>query len=238
MPYASYNDKSRHFGGAGMSGADPVRLRMRMVREQLEKRGISDARVLKAMSRVPRHLFVSESFAAHAYTDTPLPIGHGQTISQPFMVARMLELLALEPGMRVLEIGLGSGYQAAIMASMGCTVFGIERIRELCLLATARLRSLGLRSVSTYNGDGTLGMPLGAPFERIIVAAGAPAVPRPLAEQLADGGILLIPVRADRQGQRLLRLTKNQGKITEEDMGPAIFVNLIGDHGWKSPPRG
>lgn len=216
-----------------IANIDPFRPRLRMVREQLQGRGITDARVLEAMASVPRHIFVSEAFAAHAYGDTPLPIGFGQTISQPFIVARMLELLCLEPGMRVLEIGLGSGYQAAVMAAMGCVVHGMERIGKLYQQTSAKLRSLGLRDIHTYHGDGTLGLPLAAPFDRIIVAAGGPTVPRPLVQQLADPGIMIIPVGDKKLEQRLIRLVKNGGAIKEENLGPATFVNLIGDYGWR-----
>lgn len=204
-----------------------------MVREQIEGRGIQDPLLLQAMNSVPRHLFVPEAFRAHAYDDSPLPIGQGQTISQPYMVARMTDALKISPGMRVLEIGLGSGYQAAILAAMGCVVFGIERIEEICRSTQARLRSLDLKTVHVHRGDGTLGMSAAAPFDRILVSAGGPKVPPPLIEQLANNGILLIPVGERPRTQRLFRIRKSSALLFQEDLGPAEFVNLIGNHGWE-----
>ncbi len=150
-----------------------------MVREQLQARGISDPAVLQAMSIVPRHLFVQEALRVQAYEDTPLPIGYGQTISQPYIVALMSQLLEVEQGMRVLEIGTGSGYQAAVLASMGCTVFTVERMRELYQNTAVLLQQLGLRGIYMQRRDGTLGMPEAAPFDRIIVTAGGPEIPNP-----------------------------------------------------------
>lgn len=216
---------------------DPRRLRRRMVREQLEARGISHPGVLAAMGTVPRHLFVQEALRSQAYEDTPLPIGYGQTISQPYIVALMSELLEVDRGMRVLEIGTGSGYQAAVLAAMGCTVFTVERLRELYLNTGALLRQLGLRGIHMQRRDGTLGMPEAAPFERIIVTAGGPEIPRPLVDQLDEGGILLIPVGARPRTQRLMRLRKEQGRIHTEDLGSVIFVDLVGDHGWQPSGR-
>lgn len=213
---------------------DPRRLRQRMVREQIEGRGIKNPLLLQAMNSVPRHLFVPEAFRAHAYEDSPLPIGQGQTISQPYMVACMTQALNISPGMRVLEIGLGSGYQAAILAAMGCTVFGIERIGEICSTTRARMRSLAIRTVHVHKGDGTLGMSAAAPFERILVSAGGPRVPPPLVDQLDNNGILLIPVGSRPRTQRLLRIRKNMSSLIQEDLGPATFVNLVGNHGWES----
>lgn len=221
----------------GLGSPDPKRLRKRMVREQIEGRGITDPLVISAMLAVPRHLFVPEAFASHAYDDTPLPIGYGQTISQPFMVACMTQHLQLSPGMRVLEIGSGCGYQAAVIAAMGCTVFGVERLPELYRDASVRLRQLGYRSIHLHRGDGTLGLKPAAPFERIVVSAGGPEVPPPLLAQLADDGVMIIPVGARPRTQRLLRLRKANGKILAEDLGPAIFVDLVGDHGWQAARR-
>jgi protein-L-isoaspartate(D-aspartate) O-methyltransferase len=226
------------FSGAGgklrepASTIDPKRLRLRMVREQIEARGINDPAVLGAMAAVPRHLFVQEALRAQAYEDTPLPIGYGQTISQPYIVARMSQLLEVERGMRVLEIGTGSGYQAAVLCAMGCTVFTVERMRELYLNTSSLLRQMGLRGIHMQRRDGTLGMPEAAPFERIIVTAGGPEVPRPLVDQLEEGGILLIPVGEKPRTQRLLRVRKEQGRTSTEDLGPVVFVDLVGDHGW------
>lgn len=211
---------------------DPRRSRLRMVKEQIEARGIRDARVLAAMRAVPRHLFVQEALAAHAYEDTSLPIGYGQTISQPFMVARMSQLLETEQGMRVLEVGSGCGYQMAVLAAMGCVVYGIERVREIYQTTLARLRRMRVPRVHLLKGDGTLGLPPAAPFDRIVVSAGGPEVPPPLIAQLDNGGLLLIPVGSTQRQQRLLRLRKQNGKIYSEDLGMAVFVDLIGNHGW------
>lgn len=211
---------------------DPRRQRMRMVREQIQARGIADPAVLAAMASVPRHLFVQEALAVHAYEDASLPIGYGQTISQPYVVARMTELLAVKRGMRILDVGTGSGYQAAILSAMGATVYGVERLRALFLQTQALFRALGIRGIHLHLGDGTLGLPHIAPFDRIIVAAGGPTVPDPLLSQLADNGIMLIPV-GDRPGrQRLLRICKVGNRFYSEDAGPAGFVDLVGDYGW------
>ncbi len=203
-----------------------------MVREQLVARGIRDPQVLAAMNELPRHLFVPEAMRQHAYEDAALPIGYGQSISQPYIVARMSELLEPASGLRVLEIGTGSGYQAAVLAKIGCTVFSLERIREMHQQSTMLLRTLRLRTIHTQRTDGTYGLPQAAPFERIIVTAGAPELPEPLLGQLAEGGILLIPVGAQKREQRLLRMRKKCGKIYQEDFGPVAFVDLVGAHGW------
>lgn len=205
-----------------------------MVRRQIEGRGIRHPLVIRAMSRVPRHLFVQEALAAHAYDDAALPIGYGQTISQPYMVALMSELLEPEPGLRVLEIGAGCGYQAAILADMGCFVYAIERVRQIYNGTLSRLKALRLRNIQLHYGDGTLGLPQAAPFDRIIVSAGGPAIPPPLVAQLANGGTLLIPVGPVSRSQRLMRVRKQGTKLQTEDMGPAIFVDLVGDHGWQT----
>lgn len=210
---------------------DPKRQRARMVRE-LEARGIRDAAVLAAMNSVPRHIFVQEALRAHAYEDTALPIGYGQTISQPSTVARMTMLLETFPGCRVLEVGTGSGYQTAVLAALGCMVITIECVRELHQHTRRLFQSLGLRDVHSLFGDGTLGLPDAAPYDRIIVTAGGPVVPQPLLQQLDDGGILLIPVGTKPRNQRLLRLERRGDTIEESDLGPAAFVDLVGDHGW------
>ena len=199
---------------------DPRRLRLRMVRE-LAARGITDGRVLDAMSRVPRHLFVPEGLRSRAYEDCPLPIGYGQTISQPSTVALMSQMLET-----------GSGYQAAVLAAMGCTVYTVERLKELYQSARALLQQLDLRAIHMQRSDGTLGMPAAAPFDRIIVTAGGPQIPRPLLEQLAVDGIMLSPVGARPRTQRLMRIMRRQGRLCSEDLGPAVFVDLVGDHGW------
>lgn len=211
---------------------DPHRLRYKMVQEQLIGRGITDKRVLQAMSTVQRHLFVEEALAAHAYDDSSLPIGYGQTISQPYTVALMTQLLEVERGMRILEVGTGSGYQAAILASMGCIVYTIERIREVYARAKALFCQMNLRGTHICNRDGTLGMPEASPFQRIIVTAGGPEVPPPLIEQLDNDGILLIPVGTRPRNQHLVKIFKKDGIIRSENLGPVIFVELVGSHGW------
>lgn len=211
---------------------DPGQQRRLMVSEQLMGRGISDVAVLKAMAEVPRHLFVDEALRDRAYEECSLPIGYGQTISQPFTVALMSQLLLLEKGMRILEIGTGSGYQAAILSAMGCRVYSIERRLELYLKTRELLQRLRIPRVSLFHRDGTLGMPDAPPFDRIIVTAGGPEIPPPLIDQLEDGGILLLPIGTRQGDQRLVRLHKNNGEQQVEDFGPVAFVDLIGNHGW------
>lgn len=203
-----------------------------MVREQLEARGITDERVLEAMRQVPRHYFVDEALQIQAYGDHPVPIGLGQTLSQPYIVGLMSSLLVVRPAMRVLEIGTGSGYQAAILAAMGAEVYTVERIKQLYAVARARLLHLKLFKVRQKLDDGTLGWPEEGPFDRIIVTAGGPTVPEPLVLQLADPGIMLIPVGASRREQRLMRIFKKEGRLHQEDQGAVAFVDLIGSHGW------
>lgn len=210
---------------------DPRRSRQRMVQE-LRRSGITDEAVLQAMAGVPRHLFVEEALRVQAYEDIRLPIGYGQTISQPSTVALMTQNLEVRPGMRVLEIGTGSGYQAAVLAVMGCRVYTVERIAELYHATRNLLQQLSLRAIYMVRGDGTLGLPAAAPFERIIVTAGGPEVPQPLLQQLAEGGILLIPVGDKPRTQRLLRVHRRAGRFFTENLGPANFVDLVGSHGW------
>ena len=210
---------------------DPRRSRQRMVQE-LKRSGITDAAVLQAMAVVPRQLFVEEALRVQAYEDIRLPIGYGQTISQPSTVALMTQRLEARPGMRVLEIGTGSGYQAAVLAVMGCRVYTIERIAELYHATRNLLQQLSLRAIYMVRGDGTLGLPAAAPFERIIVTAGGPEIPQPLLQQLAEGGILLIPVGDKPRTQRLLRVQRRAGRFLTENLGPANFVDLVGSHGW------
>lgn len=220
---------------SSVPAVDPRRLRERMVDKveaRLRAQGIDGGAVLAAMRTVPRHLFVQEALRAQAYEDGPLPIGYGQTISQPYVVALMSAALGVQSGMRVLEIGTGSGYQAAVLAAMGCRVYTVERIRELYQATSALLRALGVRNVHMKREDGTLGMAEAAPFDRIIVTAGGPEVPKPLLAQLDDPGILVIPVGARKREQRLLRVHKQGGTSTVEDLGGVIFVDLVGNHGW------
>ncbi|HXF06387.1 MAG TPA: protein-L-isoaspartate(D-aspartate) O-methyltransferase [Blastocatellia bacterium] len=210
---------------------DPYALaRQRMV-ERLRQKGIRDERVLAAMATVPRHLFVEEALWHRAYEDHALPIGYGQTISQPYMVALMTELLRVQPGERVLEIGAGSGYQTAILAVLGAEVYAVERIPELAQRAQARLEALGITTARVRASDGTLGWPEAAPFDAILVAAGSPAIPRPLVDQLIVGGRLVIPV-GDETQQDLVRLWKGETENKIEYHGGCIFVKLIGAHGW------
>lgn len=211
---------------------DPRRKRQRMVREQLQARGIVDLAVLRAMGHVPRHRFVQEALADQAYDDKPLPIGLGQTISQPYIVALMSDLLAVRRGIKVLEIGTGSGYQAAILAELGADVYTVERIPELFRATRELLGSLGYLNIKCKLDDGTLGWPQFAPFERIIVTAGGPEVPEPLVAQLADPGMLLIPVGGSRRSQTLVQILKKGGQTTRVDHGGVVFVDLVGAHGW------
>ncbi len=211
---------------------DPyARARHRMV-ERLRERGIRDPRVLEAMERVPRHLFVEEALWARAYEDHPLPIGYGQTISQPYMVARMTELLEVKPGDRILEVGAGSGYQTAILATLGARVYAVERIPELAARAQATLEALGITQVLIRAFDGTLGWPEMAPFDAILVAASSPTVPPPYLEQLVVGGRLVMPI-GDETYQQLMRLIKGEREHTVEWHGGCVFVKLIGQYGWK-----
>lgn len=207
--------------------------RKRMVQEQVVNRGITNPRLIETLLKVPRHLFVQEAMAAQAYSDGPLPIGEKQTISQPYMVALMTEQLELTGNEHVLEIGTGSGYQTAILASLARRVWTIERIRPLAMQARKVLDSLHLLNVNIKVGDGTLGWPEEGPFDAILVTAGAPAVPETLAAQLAPGGRLVIPV-GNESTQTLLRIRKLQdGTIQQESSVGCRFVPLIGQQGWQ-----
>jgi protein-L-isoaspartate(D-aspartate) O-methyltransferase len=199
---------------------------------ELVKRGIKDQRVINTMLELPRHIFVEEAMAAQAYSDGSLPIGEKQTISQPYIVARMTELLALTGREKVLELGTGSGYQAAVLATLADRVCTVERIRQLALKARKALDSLRLLNVNLKIGDGTEGWPEEAPFDAILVTAGAPHLPDCLIQQLAPGGRLVIPV-GDRIDQKLLLVTKGMdGSVAMEDCDDCRFVRLIGKNGW------
>ncbi len=211
---------------------DYEQLREYMVRTQLMSRRIKDERVLNAMRTIPRHLFVPKEEVYRAYDDCALPIGHGQTISQPYMVAVMTELLNLEGDERVLEIGTGSGYQCAVLAGLSKWVYSIERIPELTVFAQNNLEKAGFTNVSLKTCNGSLGWEEEAPFDRIIVTAGAPEFPGPLLEQLADEGIGLAPL-GTRFSQILHKIRKHNGKITESRFTPCVFVPLVGEHGWE-----
>lgn len=210
---------------------DYTAARKKMVERQLVSRGIRNSRVLSAMQEVPRHLFVPMELQDEAYDDNPLPIGEGQTISQPYMVAIMTELLQLEGDERVLEIGTGSGYQAAILSTLCKWVYTIERVQELSDMAQRVLRECGYANVTFHVGDGTAGWKEQAPFEGIIVTAGAPKVPEVLVEQLTEDGRLVIPV-GDRFSQTLKRVTKTRWGTKVEDYTGCRFVDLVGEFGW------
>jgi len=207
--------------------------RKKMVDEQIIRRGIVDERVIKAMLKVPREIFVEEALREKAYCDHPLPIGYGQTISQPFMVALMSQSLKLTGSEKVLEIGTGSGYQAAILAELAQKVCTIERVKILFEKAQKiLLEKLKYKNIVTILGDGSFGLAEFAPFDRIIVTAAAPEIPKPLIDQLANNGILVIP-KGDKFFQSLLVVTKKDGELLTKDAGGCVFVPLIGKWGWE-----
>ena len=210
--------------------------RLKMVDSQIRARGVSNLRVLQAMEKIPRHFFVDEGLMEQAYDDNPLPIDEGQTISQPYIVALMTEALELKAGEKVLEIGTGSGYQATVLAELGVRVFSIERLASLAANARKLLYSLNYFNVAVRVGDGTYGWREEAPFEAILVTAGAPHVPKTLVEQLALGGRLIIPV-GSRHTQDLIKMTRlsaDPADIKKENLGGCRFVDLIGEHGWEA----
>ena len=206
--------------------------REKMVKSHLIPRGIKDPRVLRAMGEIPRDRFVEEALINEVYNDHPLPIGHKQTISQPYMVALMTQALQLTGSEKTLEIGTGSGYQTAILAELSKKVYTIERIRPLLVNARKILAELGYNNILFKAFDGTLGWKEHQPYDAIIVTAGAPKVPQPLLDQLEEGGRLVIPV-GNKFSQELIRITKNRGAFVREDLGGCRFVNLVGAHGWK-----
>ncbi len=208
-----------------------------MIADQLSRRGIRDARVLRAIAKVPRHRFVDEALETRAYGDHPLPIGEGQTISQPYMVALMSEALALTGTERVLEIGTGSGYQTAVLAELCGKVFSIERLKNLADQATRRLDALGYYNVFVRVGDGTLGWKSEAPFDGILVTAGAPEVPPALVEQLAPGGRIVVPV-GDEANQVLRKGVREADGVRWTNLGDCVFVKLIGAQGWSGAGAG
>ncbi|HOS67579.1 MAG TPA: protein-L-isoaspartate(D-aspartate) O-methyltransferase [Methanoculleus sp.] len=216
-----------------MTKTDPYeREREAMVEHQIRDRGIRDERVLAAMREVPRHLFVPKGYERAAYEDRPLPIGEGQTISQPYIVAVMTEQLGLAPQDRVLEIGSGSGYQAALLAGLAGTVISIERLEGVAEQARENLARAGVTGVRIVVGDGTEGYPPEAPYDAIIVTAASPGVPEPLIEQLAEGGRLIAPI-GPRDCQDLVKLVKREGKVETIPLGGVCFVPLIGQFGWR-----
>ncbi len=212
---------------------DFPKARLKMVEEQIVSRGIKDAKLIAAMKKIPRHLFLEEALQNQAYSDHPLPIGEKQTISQPYMVALMTEALLLSGKEKVLEIGTGSGYQTAILAELSEKVFSIERIRSLAIRARKLLYELGYFNVEIKIFDGTFGWIEERPFDAIIVTAGSPDIPQPLIDQLAMGGRLVIPV-GDAFVQDLFRVTKAEEGIKKEDLGGCRFVKLIGKYGWET----
>jgi protein-L-isoaspartate(D-aspartate) O-methyltransferase len=207
--------------------------RRRMIETQVKARNIIDSRLIEAMQKIPRHIFVEEAMAAQAYSDTSLPIGEKQTISQPYMVALMIEMLQLTGSEKVLEIGTGSGYQTAILALLAARVYTIERLRPLALKARKALDSLGLLNINMRIEDGTAGWEAEAPFDAIIVSAGAPDVPRQFVEQLSVGGRLVIPV-GNQSEQVLAKISRGvDSALVREDFVNCRFVKLIGQFGWK-----
>ena len=213
---------------------DPFALvRAQMVEEQLERRGITDVRVLGAMRKVPRHLFVEEALRGRAYGDHPLPIGEEQTISQPYIVALMTQLLELSGREKALEVGTGSGYQTAVLAELARRVCSVERLPRLAERARALLEQLGYTNVWIRVGSGTLGWPDEAPFDRILVTAGGPAVPPPLFQQLAEGGRMVVPI-GDAVNQVLTLVEKVGGEMKTRECGECKFVKLVGKYAWET----
>lgn len=205
--------------------------RQEMVENQIKSRGVTDERVLEALRKVPRHVFIQENHQSEAYADHPLPIGSGQTISQPYIVALMTEHLGLRGEEKVLEIGTGSGYQAAILSALAGEVHSVERVPELAEKARNNLSRVGVLNVSVHVGDGTLGWPEEAPYDGIIITAGTPAMPEGLIDQLAEGGRLVAPV-GSRWRQTLELWIKREGEIEKRELLPVVFVPLIGKRGW------
>jgi protein-L-isoaspartate(D-aspartate) O-methyltransferase len=217
---------------AAAAGQDFEAERLDMVARQIRDRGIRSARLLDAMETVPRHLFVPAEWIRGAYADEPLPIGGGQTISQPFMVAAMADALSLEGHERVLEVGCGSGYQAAVLSRLAREVIAVETQPVLVASARERLARMDYANVIVERGDGSEGWPASAPYDAILVTAAAPEVPQPLIDQLAEGGRLVIPVGGSKH-QELMRIVKREGRITERSLYSCRFVPLLGRYGWR-----
>jgi len=215
-----------------MTIIDYAQARERMVQEQLVGRGINDTRVLRAMARVPRHLFVERELWDQAYEDHPLAIGANQTISQPYMVALMGEALELKGAEKVFEVGTGSGYLAAVLSELCSEVFSVEAVEELASKARTRLSSLGYKNVSVLMGDGTLGWEEHSPYDAVVISAAAPCIPRPLLEQLKIPGYLVFPM-GEKELQTLVRIRKDKAGIREEYFGECQFVKLRGRYGWE-----
>ena len=213
------------------------RQRELMIQEQLKTRGITDERLLAAFRKIPRHLFVPQELQPQAYTDHPLPIGSGQTISQPYIVALMTSRLRLQGHERVLEIGSGSGYQTAILAELALEVFSVERLPELLSGVAERMTALGYLNVHLTTGNGSLGWPEHAPYDAIVVTAAAPDVPESLLSQLADRGRLVLPI-GPQEAQMLVEVEKRHGIIHRKELTSCVFVPLVGRHGWPSSSQG
>ena len=205
--------------------------RQKMVKSQLIARGISDARVLAVMGKLPRERFIEDTLVREAYSDRPLPIGHKQTISQPYIVAYMTEALDLTGTEKTLEIGTGSGYQTAILAELSNKIYTIERIRPHMIKARKVLSELGYHNILFKVFDGTIGWKEYGPYDAIIVTAGAPKIPQPFLDQLAEGGRLIIPV-GNKSSQELIKVTRKQGSYSQKELGGCRFVDLVGRHGW------
>jgi len=203
-----------------------------MVQEQIVARGITDARVIAALRRIPRHLFVDPGIVNRAYDDSALPIGEKQTLSQPYMTARMTEALALNGDEKVLEVGTGSGYQTALVAELCFNVFSVEKLRVLSRKARTLLDQLEYQNIALHVGDGTIGWSEHAPYDAIVVSAGSPSMPKPLLDQLSSCGRLVIPV-GDEQNQTLLRVTRTRSGFEQEQLGECKFVKLFGKYGWR-----
>jgi len=231
--YEKISAKKGEYAGHQRDTDETIRARWRMVEEQIIQRGIRDPRVLKAFREVPRHIFVPDNDTDWAYIDAPIPIGSGQTISQPYIVAVMTEALELHGQEKVLEIGTGSGYQAAILSHLARRVCSIERIEGLARRAKETLEELGITNVKVVHGNGSIGLPEEAPFDAIIVTAAAPDIPKPLIEQLADGGRLVLPV-GERDSQTLTKITSTGHTTQRVNLGLCVFVPLIGRGGWES----
>ena len=208
--------------------------RERMVQRLREHYKIRDEKVLEVLNRIPRHLFVPEALKSQAYKDNALPIAANQTISQPFIVARMTELLELNPQSKVLEIGAGSGYQTIILSELAKKIYAIERVAQLAAEAQNRLENLKIQNVTLRCADGTNGWEIHAPFDAILVAAGSPGIPKPLLNQLKIGGKLVLPIGQDQKTQKLIRVTRTTKDFQTEDFGACAFVPLIGEHGWQN----
>ena len=207
--------------------------RRRMIDRLRDHYQIQDEKVLTVMNEIPRHFFVPSALKSQAYADNALPIAGNQTISQPFIVARMTELLELTPQSRVLEIGAGSGYQTIILSKLARYVYAVERVEKLAIETHEKLKQLNVQNVTLLHGDGTLGWDKYAPFDAILAAAGSPKVPEPWLKQLKMNGRLVLPVGDNQKSQQLIRVTRTERGFQSEDFGPCSFVPLIGEHGWK-----